>query len=151
MRLFPHRTGDPGKKWALWRWYDIVLDGELYLRRLNLLKTPWFSIKLHWILRPDPDRDLHDHPWVFLAFVLSGGYTEYVSKEPRRFRGKARRVDFWNFKNKKTAHRIASVEPNTVTLVISGPKDRKKEWGFYDAENLKFTHWRDYTGVGNGQ
>lgn len=151
MRLFPNRKGDPSKRWAFWRWYDIVLDDELYLSRLNLIKTPLFSVKLHWIHRPDPDRDLHCHPWWFISFVINGGYVEYLSETPRCVRGRPRYVNFFNFKNKTTAHRIAEVEPDTITLVISGPKDYKKEWGFYHAETLQFTHWRDYIGVGNGQ
>ena len=81
MRLFANRVGTPASKWAFWRWYDIVLEGEPYLTRLNLIKTPWFSVKLHWILRPDPDRDLHCHPWRFVSFVLRGGYEEYESKD----------------------------------------------------------------------
>lgn len=147
MRLFPNRKGNPGSKWAFWRWYDITLDGELYLSRLNLIKTPLFSLKLHWIHRPDPDRDLHDHPWWFASFVLRGGYVEYLSEHPRIFKGRPKRVRWFNFKNKETAHRIAEVAPKTLTLILTGPKDRKKDWGFYDAETLKFTHWRDYAGA----
>ena len=147
MRLFPKRVGIPSNKWAFWRWFDIVLDGDLYLSRLNLIKTPLFSIKLHWIHRPDPDRDLHDHPWWFFAVVLWGGYLEYESKNPTSQKGEPRRIRWWNFKNKKTAHRIAEVLPNTMTLIVSGPKDQEKEWGFYDAETLKYTDWRTYEEV----
>ena len=149
MRLFGNRKGKPSERWALWRWYDIRLDGELYLTRLNLIKTPWFSIKLHWIHRPDPDRDLHDHPWWFISLVLRGGYMELESKDPARKRGEPRLVKRWNFKNKTTAHRIAEVKPNTLTLILSGPKDTAKEWGFYDAETMQFTHNKVY-GLVNG-
>jgi len=45
-----------GTRWCVWRWTDVVLGGELYLRRLQ---TPWFSVMLHWILRPDPQPDMH--------------------------------------------------------------------------------------------
>lgn len=148
MRLFPNRRGQPAAKWALFRWYDIILDGELYLSRLNLLKTPWFSIKLHWIHRPDPDRDLHDHPWWFVSFVLRGGYEEYESEYPRIFPGQPRQINWFNFKNKTTAHRISQVKPNTITLIVSGPKDREKDWGFYDRDTLEYTPWNEYEGVG---
>ena len=43
-----------GTRWCAWRWTDVVLRGELYLRRLHLVQTPWFSLMLHWIPRPDP-------------------------------------------------------------------------------------------------
>lgn len=150
MRLFSNRVGKPAEKWAFWRWYDIILEGELYLSRLNLLKTPWFSVKLHWIHRPDPDRDLHDHPWWFASLVLSGGYEEYESRDPANQPGQARDINWFNYKNKTTAHRISKVKPNTITLILAGPKDREKDWGFYDADTLKFIHWKEYEGVGNG-
>lgn len=147
MRILPNRKSEPSEKWALWRWYDIILDDELYLSRLNLIKTPWFSVKLHWIHRPDPDRDLHDHPWWFISFVLRGGYVERESKNPSVEHGKSRFIGRFNYKNKVTAHRISEVLPNTVTLILSGPKDYEKEWGFYDADTLKFTHHSDYEAV----
>lgn len=144
MRLFPNRTCSETSKWKLWRWYDIVLDDELYLTRLNLIATPWFSVKLHWIHRPDPDRDLHDHPWAFAALILRGSYWEYESKDPANDPGELRWIKWFNFKNTKTGHRISRTIGNVLTLVVTGPKDREKDWGFYDAETLEYTHWRDY-------
>lgn len=35
-----------------------------YMKRV-LLKTPWGYLRLHWILRADNGRDLHDHPFDF--------------------------------------------------------------------------------------
>lgn len=49
---------------------------RVYLRRWNLIVTPWFAIKVHHIILPDGDRILHDHPWAFATFILSGGYIE---------------------------------------------------------------------------
>lgn len=142
MRLFGNRISKPSPKWGLWRWYDIILDGDLYLTRLNLVQTPWFSIKLHWIHRPDPDRDLHDHPWPFVSFVLRGGYEEYESKDPANEPGKPRMINWFNYKNTKTAHRISTAKPGTLTLIFAGR--RSKEWGFYDENTREFTHWREY-------
>ena len=146
MRLFPNRISKPSPRWALWRWYDIVLDDTLYLSRLNIIQTPWFSVKLHWIHRPDPDRDLHDHPWGFLAFVLRGGYEELESKNPTTEVGKLRVINWFNYKNTKTAHRICYAKPGTLTLILSGVRSNTKEWGFYDASTYEFTHWKDYIG-----
>lgn len=143
MRIFGNRIERKKGKWALWRWYDIELDGEPYLTRLQIVKTPWFSIKLHWIHRPDPDRDLHDHPWAFMSFVVRGGYQELESKAPARTGGKLRVVNSFNYKNTRTAHRITSVKPGTITLIISGPRV-KKDWGFYNADTFEYTHWREY-------
>ena len=146
MRLFPNRISAPSPRWAFWRWYDIVLDDELYLTRLNIIQTPWFSVKLHWIHRPDPDRDLHCHPWPFVSFVLKGYYLEEESKSPATEYGKIRVIDWFNYKNTKTAHRICSVAPSTLTLIFSGPRSNKKEWGFYNVDTFEFTHWKDYVG-----
>ena len=144
MRIFGNRKGKPSEKWAFWRWYDIVLDDELYLSRLNLIKTPWFSVKLHWIHRPDPDRDLHDHPWPFIALILRGSYCEYESKDPLNQKGEIRWIRWLNYKNTKTAHRISSVTNNVLTLVMTGPKNRKKDWGFFDQDTLEYIHWKEY-------
>ena len=54
----------------------IGVDGQPYLRRYYILKTRWFRIYLHEILRSDEDRDCHDHPWNFTSIILKGGYWE---------------------------------------------------------------------------
>lgn len=127
----------------VWRWFDIIPDGEteIYLSRLNLLNTPWFSVKVHWIRKPDQDRHLHDHPWSFLSFVLSGHYDEVT---PAIFNGLAttrtRRIKWFNFKSAPQSHRISKVARNTITLVFTGPKVR--EWGFITESG--WVHWRKY-------
>ena len=36
---------------------------------------PW-SFRIHHIMRPDEDRDLHDHPWNARTIILRGSYVE---------------------------------------------------------------------------
>lgn len=144
MRLFGKRISKPSPHWGFWRWYDIVLDDVLYLTRLNIIQTPWFSVKLHWIHRPDPDRDLHDHPWPFAAFVLRGGYYEYESLNPTIHEGTLRNIRWFNYKDTKTAHRISYVKPKTLTLVVTGPRSTIKEWGFFDKDTFDYTPWQEY-------
>lgn len=165
-------AGDPNP-WQLWRWMDIFgptanrdHDEELYLRRLYVLRTPWFGIMLHWIKREDWDRDaLHDHPWEFWRFIVSGGYTEELAYKKLKFvpagehptygplselvpstelepsKSVARRR--WSFSKYPTGafHRISSVKPRTVSLVINGPKTNS--WGFFVPGTGKIG-WRDY-------
>lgn len=58
---------------------DIIgSDGSTYMRRWKLLRTPWFQIRVHHILRSDRDDALHDHPAAFVSLVLRGGYEEVV-------------------------------------------------------------------------
>ena len=162
MRLFPNRVetekGLDKGNWSLWRWYDIIINGDLYLTRLTLFKTPWFSVKVHWIHKPDPDRDLHDHPWPFASFILRGWYKELECREPRQrgrdiqsgarmmadyyFPVKERLVRWFNTKDTLAAHRITEASPKLVTLVFTGPKT--KEWGFYDEETFNYTDWEPY-------
>src|SRR4051812_9607864 len=49
------------------------------ITRHRLIRVPWFGVYVHEIHRPDVDRDLHDHPWAFASFILSGGYTEVTA------------------------------------------------------------------------
>ena len=169
MRLFKNRVetekGLDKGNWSLWRWYDIIINGDLYLTRLTLFKTPWFSVKVHWIHKPDPDRDLHDHPWPFASFILRGWYKELECRRPdmrgiwmrfaqgpackevtevadRRYPVVERLVRWFNTKDTRAAHRITSASPKLVTLVFTGPKT--KEWGFYDEETFKYTDWEPY-------
>jgi len=147
MRIFPNRISKPSPRWALWRWYDIDLDGEPYLTRLNIIQTPWFSIKLHWIHRPDADRHVHNHPWGFISFVLRGGYTELESRDPLVHDEQEREIRWFNFKDTNIAHRIVKVKPKTLTLILSGPRDSRARWGFYHKDTREYIDWEEYERV----
>lgn len=128
---------------ALFERRDIVVEGELYLRR-------WFlggrgtdcQTFLHHILLPDEGRELHDHPFDFSSRVLSGGYTESVAD----YDPETGRTEFEGFYVRKRGddfthgaehtHRIASVEPGTFTLVTAGPA--RRAWGFWEAQGESF-------------
>jgi hypothetical protein len=51
-------------------------DPRPLMTRWRILTTPWFAIKLHHFHRSDEDRELHDHPWLFVSLILRGGYNE---------------------------------------------------------------------------
>lgn len=124
-RLYRSGTG-----WCVWRW---TFTPSGYLTRLFLLKTPWWTICLHFINGPDPELEMHDHPVTFLSVILWGGYTEIRSDGPH-----ARRL--YNFVRATDAHVIVHVLPRTVTLAFMGPKVR--EWGFHTADG--WVGWRTY-------
>lgn len=50
-------------------------DGVPYMHRYYVMEWPW-RVRIHEILRSDEDRDLHDHPYDFVTFMLKGGYIE---------------------------------------------------------------------------
>lgn len=125
-----------GTIWCIWKW--TITDSE-YITRLHLIKTPWFSVCLHWINKPDPEPFLHDHPVSFLSLILSGGYSE------DRYVNGVRAIRKCNWYNLVKAspydqHTIVSVKPNTLTLAIMGPKVR--EWGFHVPGD--WIHWKAY-------
>ena len=103
-------------------------DKEPYLERYYLfLKNREnfpFNIFLHKFLKSDPD-DLHDHPWSYCTFILSGGYWEYTP-EGKFWRGP---LSFM-YKEATSLHRV-ELEPsigNCWTLFC--PCKRSRKWGF---------------------
>ena len=124
-----------GTRWCAWRWTDVVLRGELYLRRLHLVQTPWFSLMLHWIPRPDPQPDRHDHPVSFVSWVTRGAYAEWTP-------GRDRTWHRWSIHAMRATdmHRIIWTRPDTLTLVLAGPVVRP--WGFHTSKG--WVPWREY-------
>jgi hypothetical protein len=131
------------RRWALLNGLDIGADGDPYLDRLELIKTPLGGIYLHHIHRADIERDPHDHPWWFASLVLSGAYEEIVFPDKRnptsyvlrhRLRSSLRRI------GRGGAHIITEVTGPLWTLVITGP--HRGDWGFW--RRGYFISWRDY-------
>lgn len=120
--------------------YKVDPDSD-YIYRLRVIKTPWFGVYLHWIGKPDLDKHAHDHTWRFWTFILRGGYVEEFHIHPNS-KPITRVWDRWSFHGipLESAHRIVSVEPNTLTLVFAGPKVRS--WRFWTETGL--IHWREY-------
>ena len=139
--FFPDRRYRSGMRWCVFRWTHVIPDGEteVYLTRFHILQTPWFSIMLHWLLKADPQPDLHDHPNDFVSLVLRGGYTE----ERQNPRGgiSNRRIRFYNILKAESRHRIVAVKRQTVTLVFANRV--RRTWGFW--RDGKFIEWREYT------
>ena len=125
------------RKWGLLQ-ARVISDGgdTVYMKRLTILLTPWFSIKLHRIYRPDRDRDLHDHPWTFLSILLRGTYLEDTVDGPRLVR-------WWNWKRAEGRHSIKWTSRTPIwTLVFTGPK--RRVWGFWVDEGTRFVSWEKY-------
>ena len=110
----------------------ITKRGRPHLRRRYLLDPAVDPVGLmvHRIDQPDADRHLHDHPWWFVAVVLRGGYEQV--RTTRRGGVRRARVRRVNAVGRRTFHRIESVEPGTVTLVLTGRVQRtwayRVEW-----------------------
>lgn len=119
--------------------------GKPYLDRLTFLSIyKWLSIKYHKIMQSDGNCD-HNHPWVFMTIILSGGYYEWT---PRTQNDSGETVAFgygvdgepevckWHgpgsimFRGRNWRHRLALKDGKPArTFVITGPE--LKDWGFF--------------------
>lgn len=128
------REGRRGR-WGVLQTFVIGKQGNPMMKRIRLIQTPFGGAYLHFIYREDLDPVPHDHPWEFWRIVLRGGYTEVYLTDPRR--GKTRLTSpgrlKWSHFPTAHAHRIVSVAPGTVSLVLVGPKVRT--WGFWTPEH----------------
>lgn len=97
------------------------------------------SLCLHYFFRGDDDRALHDHPNAFRTRILCGGYQEHLP--PTDWKPGSKLGPAWDKRIvERTAgdevvhlaadlHCVGMVRPGTMTLVETGPKERK--WGFH--------------------
>lgn len=139
---------------------DVFVNGQLYMRRWLIGPTWLPGIRIHNILKSDAAFELHDHPFDFVSFILSGGYNE--------IRGEAldgvpasstlRRKEYHQpltFVRRKAEdlHRIL-LKPTVVTIdgrqvlretpawtIVFRGKYRR-EWGFLT--NNGWQNWREY-------
>lgn len=128
--------------------------------RLDLGPLPLGRVYLHNLVREDNDDAPHDHPHgddqkAFDTRILSGGYTEEMPTEryldifkPRMYGPHSRDLELHTRKAGEGVrhppngfHRIVSVQENTWTLVVLGPK--RKSWGFYPA-GKPWVPWWEY-------
>lgn len=129
---------------------DATDPSQIYLRRWNVITTPWFSLKVHNIRLPDGDRALHCHPWAFGTLILKGGYLEELPIDPNQRQGVwrtrlVRRNRFsWHRLSAEGLHRIHEVEPDTWTFVISTGTQR--QWGFAPRAGEWYPYYR-YLGI----
>lgn len=128
----------------MWRLPDLVIapDGEAYIYRWHLVKTPQACCYFHIQVASDPERPLHDHPWDNTSVILAGGYDEIIWEPGCQEITWYRKPGDVIHRKATDAHRLilpAGV-PYTMSLFSTGPKVR--EWGFWYPDG-----WRPYTDV----
>lgn len=118
------------------------IDNPYMLRWWVIPRNPMLNIFIHKFVRSDDDRALHDHPWPFMSFLLSGSYQEITDTSiilRQRFSSGIHKASH--------RHRVVLLEGAQRrelpcwTLVITGPKIR--EWGFWCPRG--FVHWKSFT------
>lgn len=118
---------------------------------------PW-SFRVPHIMRPDEDRDLHDHPWNARTIILCGWYTEQrlLDHEDPVLSGLnvpagAQATEYIDRRAGDTArlnhgeyHRIDQIASGGVYTLFITSKWRG-DWGFL-VNGVKVP-WRKYTGI----
>lgn len=130
-----------GTSWGIWLWTEVPTE---YITRLHIIKTPFGSVCIHFLNKPDPEPWLHDHPATFLSIILRGWYIErrerWIENEGLRIYQPRHR--WFNFIRASISdrHSIIEVAPGTVTLCFMGPKIR--DWGYHMPQG--WAGWKDY-------
>ncbi len=134
--------------------YDPKGSGEIYMERYWLFNPyptetsgrkgkawDWLpSIRLHHIMRPDSDRNMHDHPWNARTIILRGFYFEKRETGGLRMmaQGDTAHIGFGEY------HKITNVcDDGPWTLFITWKY--RGTWGFL-VDGVKIP-WRTYLGV----
>lgn len=129
-------------------------EGVVHFRRYRLLRTPWFNIYIHNILKSDEDSDPHDHPWGFIAFMFWGSYLEEwlgAYEDYRYWAGAELRQDIRSFGSvyyhpAKDFHKITLKSPSVWTLVFASGRKRPG-WGYQTRHG--WINFRDYRQLKN--
>lgn len=153
---------------ALRRPYSpIIKDGDLYMDRYWLFnpypdtgasgsdRKRWqfpISIRIHHIMLPDQDRDMHDHPWNARTVILRGWYREDRLEQPYKALWDFTKIESTHMREAgDTAvlgfgeyHRITEISDGGVwTMFITGKY--RGSWGF-NVNGVKVP-WRTYIGI----
>jgi hypothetical protein len=120
---------------------------DVYLIRYYVVRSSWFNIFIHRFLRSDRD-DLHDHPWNFCTYLVSGSYAENRWNEEKKVVERTYRFNYpddgWGEHRENTlVYRRATDQHQVVvgrelkltekndaalTICVTGPTIRN--WGF---------------------
>jgi hypothetical protein len=98
---------------------------------LKLMRHTWH--------RSDEDRDLHTHPWPFIAFIAKGGYFE---ETPKNMKWKKQGSILFRWPAFSHAVRFLDEykDGTCVSYVLTGP--RLCNWGFWRGDT--WIDWKTY-------
>lgn len=100
-------------------------DGEPYLEPYYICTLLGWRFYLHKFVDSDPDRGLHDHPWLkAYAIILAGWYIEH------RRHGYAP-VRWFNSLTGDTFHRVILPNSKPVWTLFFHRAAGVKDWGFW--------------------
>jgi hypothetical protein len=123
----------------LWHWLRCpeVIGPEPcpIIHRWTICKVRGRKLFLHHFLANVDERDLHDHPWPFVTFVLWGRYDDITEDGRERLRAGS-----WASREALHTHRTHAGPKGAWTVVLTGRW--KRRWGFWRDET--WWPWREY-------
>lgn len=144
VRSMDQLRGTDGSQWAFLKTTFIpetATAETALLKRWRIIQTPLFAVFLHCHFKPDPSRDLHDHPYNFRTWILKGDYSERRPGQVVVWRTGSR-----HSMKAEWPHSIQALSRvPTWTLLFVGR--RRRDWGFY-TENGWIRH-KDYDLLNN--
>lgn len=119
-------------KWRTWWPYTSEIDGERFLTRLIVLRTPYVSVDITRIGMADDQREYpHDHSRTFFSFKLWGWYEEDVFSDRNdptdRVHKRHGRFSIHRLRYTQ-AHSITKISPKLVTVLFLGPQRQKSNY-----------------------
>lgn len=123
------------------KWAESIGSDECPMMVRWVILTPIGSIRLHHFLRPDHDRDAHDHPWWFITVMLKGSYLDR-SVDTETGEHTLDHLRRGSIRFRPAHHRHWVETDNSWTLILTGRV--KRTWGFWNG--IKFLFHYDYRG-----
>jgi hypothetical protein len=131
-----------GIRWAFLKRTNVPHDvppERVLVIRWRVIQTPLFALYVHKIIRPDPQRDLHDHPSSFLSLIIKGSYRELRQGASVPLLHEALSLRYMRAEWPHSILELGRVP--TWTILFVGR--RRREWGFYTPAG--WVHHEEYT------
>ena len=129
-------------------------NGKPYLTRYYLFGADrqFGNIFLHHFHSSDLDRSrengsllLHDHPFWGVSLILIGGYDEErCLKSDLIVRCKTFLPWSINIIRPNCYHRVDLLQSDGWSLFITGPRSKRRSWGFWDRITKEYKDFREF-------
>lgn len=145
---------------------------DVYLVRYIVFKSKFGGFYIHRFMRSDSS-DPHDHPWNFITYIVSGGYTEHFynrekaeinSQDNGKFSSlwtltyNIRKAGSFAFRRATDIHRVVidckysikEIDQAPLTAVLMFK--RQRTWGFWPLKHKGsiYIDWRRYLNIRPG-
>lgn len=127
-RVYGHLYNEAGDMY-MGRWVVVKAGGLASAALSWATRGKYDHVRLHWIKRSDYDRELHNHPFNYLTFILDGWYREDRLDFRNRYYTTVYVAGDSATMSDSGYHRIVAVPAAGVFTLFCMGKDNGK-WGF---------------------